>query len=220
MTTSSWDIANTLVTVPSRDTLTPSWFHHSLHSPSSPNNPLTSLWITQSDNLDILSQLHIPHRLRTNQHILFSHTPPRRPNHHLHTNIPIHIIHKHVELVQTAYRTTHGIPHRQQHANCAEGLFATGKGFGATACIGAHGGVVRLDEEFELFGCVVDLHAAAEGALSEEIYEVAASAGGDVLTEAFPAGLAFGEDEEQLLAEPADVLVVVLGAAVSLRRFC
>lgn len=160
---------------------------------------LPPLRISHPVNHHIIRRIHIAHRLRRDQNELSPHTPPRSLNHQAHTLRPVHAVHEHVKLIQTADRRAHGLPDTQQQADRRKRLLASGEGLGLTTCV--RGAVdIGLDGDFELLLRVREHHSPAEVAFAEQVAEVDAGAERDVFTEEAPATMALGEGFLELLS--------------------
>jgi len=145
-------------------------------------------------NTDIWTQCNIAHILWCNENKLFLdrmtcslNLPINKPiscrrYHHRHTGLTIHRIHKHVtthkyvrqgmrlQFVQRTDRRSHGLPHRQKHANLRKRLFSTGKRFrifpGSTFAI-----ATRIDFNSNLHFLVIKDEFSLESALFHQVTE-------------------------------------------------
>lgn len=114
---------------------------------------LPSLRILHLDDLDIIRRMHAPHRPGRDEDELLANGISRRFDHFPHADFAVDAVHENVELIQTSDRRSHGIPQREKKADCGEGFFAAGQGFGFAAF--AAFGWVGLDLEVEFLFLVV-----------------------------------------------------------------
>ena len=157
------------------------------------------------DNLDINSRIDTTHRLRRNQDELLAHRTSSRLNHHSHTDLPIDRIHEDVKFIETANRRAHCIPQRKQQADGRKRLLTTRKRHRLASFILLQS-VIWLDFQIQFLFLVVCQQLAPETAFAEEIHELDASTGCDVLLEHFPSVFAIDERVFQKLCEFLDAL--------------
>lgn len=149
-------------------------------------------------NLDIISKLHIIHRLRRDEDELLRDGCPSSLDHHAHADIAVDLVHEDIEFVQTSDRTAHGIPEREEQANRGEGFLATRECLGLPSTAAFAGGV-WLNVDLQCPVRVADYEVASEVAIRQKIAEVASCSGDDLVSEHFPTLLAVLERRFQSL---------------------
>lgn len=103
-----------------------------------------------------------------------------------------------LQLIETPYRRTHGIPEREQEADGREGLLSSGQRF-CLSSGGTENRDIRLDVEIERLALVINLQVAAKLTLTEQICERDAGSHRDILPEPLPALFARNEGLLQTL---------------------
>jgi len=73
------------------------------------------------------ADVDVLHILRGDKYVLLSIRRVGRIDHHLHANAAVNGIHKHIELIKAANRTSYGFPHGKKQANGRKRLLAATK---------------------------------------------------------------------------------------------